>query len=99
MATCTDAVGTVDSITIEGAPVIVESSIIPMSAGDEPGVLGGVISGVFMGPAQFKTASSKVYAKGKRVVLAGAVTGQNGTSANAIGQQVMPSQTRVIASG
>jgi hypothetical protein len=99
IAQCCDATGTVDAVLVENKEVIVESSVIPTSTGDEPGTLGGIISGTFMGCAKFKTASSKVYAKGKRVVLLGSVTGQNGDVANAVGQQVSPSQGRFLAGG
>ena len=98
MAQCCDARGTVDSVLVQNKEVVVESSSIPMSSGDEAGVGGGVVSGTFMGCVKFKTASSKVYAKGKRVVLFGAVTAHNGDNANMpAGQQVAPSQGKVTA--
>ena len=75
------------------APVVVESSFIPSSTGDEAGTLGGLRSGTFCGPVRFKTASAKVYAKGKRVVLLGAITTHN--AENAVGQHVVASQTKV----
>ena len=51
-----------------------------------------------MGCVKFKTASAKVYAKGKRVVLFGAMTAHNGDSANMpAGQQIAPSQAKVLA--
>ena len=47
---------------------------------------------------KFKTSSAKVYAKGKRVILFGAVTAHNGDNANMpAGAQVSPSQGKVIA--
>ncbi len=97
-AQCTDAQATVDAVLVQNKEVIVESSVIPMSSGDEPGVGGGVVSGTFIGCVKWKTASAKVYAKGKRVVLFGAVTAHNGDSANMpAGQQVSPSQGKVEA--
>lgn len=99
-AQCRDAEGTVDSVVVENKDVIVESSTIPMSSGDEPGTAGGVVSGVFRGPASFTTASSKIYAKGKRVVIHLAVSAHNGTNANMpAGTHVSPSQSRVLAGG
>lgn len=99
-AQCCDAQGTVSTVQVQNKDVIVESSSIPMSAGDEPGTGGGVVSGTFIGCVKFKTASGKVYAKGKRVVLFGAVTAHNGDNANMpAGQQVAPSQGKVIAGG
>jgi hypothetical protein len=71
-----------------------------MSSGDEAGTGGGVMSGTFMGVVKFKTASSKIYAKGKRLILLGAVTAHNGDNANMpAGQQVAPSQGKVLAGG
>lgn len=99
-AQCCDAQGTVGTVQVQNKDIIVESSVIPMSSGDEPGTGGGVVSGTFMGCVKFKTASGKVYAKGKRVVLFGAVTAHNGNNANMpAGQQVAPSQGKVIAGG
>jgi len=99
-AECRDAEATVDAVLVQGKEVIVESSKIPMSTGDEPGSAGGVVSGVFRGPAKFKTASSKIYAKGKKVVLHTAITGHNGDNANMpAGTHVSPSQGKVLAGG
>lgn len=84
---------TASSVRVAGAPVVVENSFIPTSTGDEAGTLGGLRSGTFCGPVRFKTASAKVYAKGKRVVLLGAVTTHN--AENAAGQHVVASQAKV----
>jgi len=57
-----------------------------------------VVSGVNRGPIKFTTASSKVYLKGKRVILANALTTHNGDNANhpAV-SQIVPSQAGVFA--
>src|SRR3954466_342932 len=95
-----DAQSTVDAVQVENKAVVVESSVVPMSTGDEPGTGGGVMSGTFIGCVKPKTASSKVYAKGKRVVLLGAVTAHNGESANMpAGAHIAPSQSKAQASG
>ncbi|MBK8258830.1 MAG: DUF4150 domain-containing protein [Polyangiaceae bacterium] len=97
---CTDAQGTVSAVLIENQEVIVETSSLSQSSGDEAGTGGGVISGTFRGVVKFKTSSSKVYAKGKRVVLFAAVTAHNGDNANMpAGTQVAPSQGRALVSG
>lgn len=97
---CADAQGTVDTVLVENKEVLVETSSLPQSSGDEAGTGGGVVSGTFRGCVKFKTASGKIYAKGKRVVLMGAVTAHNGDNANMpAGQQVAPSQGRVLAGG
>ncbi|MFO0756961.1 MAG: DUF4150 domain-containing protein [Byssovorax sp.] len=98
VAQCCDAKDTVDTVLVQNQEVIVETSSIPMSSGDEAGSGGGVVSGTFMGCVKFKTASAKVYAKGKRVVLFGAMTAHNGDNANMpAGQQIAPSQGKVLA--
>ena len=95
---CSDATGTVSSVLVENKEVLVETSTLPQSSGDEAGTGGSVVSGTFRGVVKFKTASSKVYAKGKRVILFGAVTAHNGDNANMpAGKQVAPSQGRVKA--
>lgn len=95
---CTDATGTVSAVLIENHEVLVETSSLSQSSGDEAGTGGGVVSGTFRGVVKFKTASSKVIAKGKRVILLGAVTAHNGDNANMpAGQQIAPSQSRVLA--
>lgn len=95
-----DAQGTIDTVLVENKEIVVESSTIPMSKGDEAGTGGGVMSGTFIGCVKPKTASSKVKAKGKRVVLLGAVTAHNGDSANMpVGTHLAPSQSKVLASG
>src|SRR5262245_49735481 len=79
---CRNADGTVDTVLIGNKEAVVETSRIPTSTGNEAGTGGGVVSGVIRGPATFRTASAKVYAKGKRVVLHGAQTAHNGDNAN-----------------
>ncbi len=93
-----NASGTVSKVVIANMESVVESSTIPKSQGDEPGTLGGVISGVNMGQIAFKTYSSKCYANGKKMVYLTAMTGQNGNPANVPGAQIVPSQVAVLIS-
>ncbi len=97
---CRDAVGTVGKVLADHKEVLVESSTLPMSSGDEAGTGGGVISGLCRGSVSFKSASGKVYAKGKRVIIHTAVSAHNGSNANIpVGMQVSASQGKVIAAG
>ncbi len=85
------------NVLVKMRPAVVQGSIIPISSGDEAGATGGVISGVFIGPAQPKTQSSKVYFGGKKAVYLGCTWGMNGSNANVpMGMQVAPSQTGVV---
>jgi hypothetical protein len=100
LASCRDAEDTSAKVLVGHKEVVVESSLIPMSQGDEPGVGGGVMSGVNLGPCRFKTASAKVYAAGKRVVIHTAITTHNGFSPNhPAGTLVEPSPGKVFAAG
>ncbi|MBI4951308.1 MAG: DUF4150 domain-containing protein [Myxococcales bacterium] len=99
-AECRDADGTIATVLVENKEVVVETSKVPMSAGDEPGTAGGVVSGLQRGEVAFKTASAKIRAKGKRVVLLGAASAHNGACANQpLGKHVSPSQAKVLAGG
>lgn len=97
VAFCRDASGTSAQVLACNKEVLVESSEIPMSTGNEPGSGGGVISGIIKGPCTFRSYSSRVYAEGKKVVILSSTTGQNGKCANALGNQSSPSQTKVLA--
>lgn len=97
IATCRMALLTESDVLVRNKPVLTEESFVPMSWGDEPGSLGGVRSGRFVGPCTFKTTSATVYAKKKKVVIHGSLTGQNGFRENCIGTQTTPSQSDVYA--
>jgi len=71
------------SVKINGKPIILEDSEIPISSGDEAGSIGGVISGKIKGKVTFATYSSKVKVEGKGVVRVGDTTRQN--EDNAVG--------------
>ena len=88
--------GTVSKVVCENKEIVVESSKIPSSKGDEAGTLGGMISNVNRDQIQFKRYSSKVYAQGKKVVFHTVPTGHNGSNANAPGLHAAPSQTKVL---
>jgi hypothetical protein len=96
-ALCRDAEGTSPRVLACNKEVLVETSLVPMSSGNEPGVAGGILSGVNLGPATFKSFSGRVYAEGKHVVILTSATGQNGNAANVPGLHVTPSQTKVLA--
>jgi hypothetical protein len=77
-------------------PVLVLTSEIPMTAGDEPGSAGGVMSGTIKGPTKFTRGSAKVMIEGKPVIYHTCTTGQNGSAANApLGIHDTPSQAKV----
>ena len=83
-------------VLMENKETVCENSQIPTTSMDEGGTMLGVKSGTVMGPATFKSYSSKVYAEGKKIVYHTSQTGQNGSNANIIGSVVSPSQSLVI---
>jgi Toxin PAAR-like domain len=86
-------------VKINGQPTIVKGTEITMSSGDEGGTAGGgMVSSKFKGPAQYKMGSSKVKCEGKELCQLTSMTAQNGGSNANIppGQQVAPSQTKVL---
>jgi hypothetical protein len=88
---------TVSTVVVQNKEVVVESSKIPSSKGDEAGTLKGLVSQTNRGSIQFKKYSSKVYAKGKKIVFHTARTAHNGSNANApMGAHASPSQSKVL---
>ncbi|AUX31883.1 PAAR-like domain-containing protein [Sorangium sp. So ce296] len=83
-------------VKVLNQPVITKQTVIPMSAGDEAGAAGGVVSGTIKGPVQFKQGSAKVKVEGQPVVFQTCMTAHNGTNANMpAGVHSSPSQTKV----
>jgi hypothetical protein len=83
-------------VKIANMKVVVETTLIPASNGDEAGVAGGVVSGMNLGQAAFKLGSSMVKIEGMKCVYQNCITAHNGSNANMpAGAQVAPSQTSV----
>lgn len=93
------ATKTCAKVKIENQDVVVETSEIPTSSGDEAGTLGGVVSGTFAQKVVFRRSSSKVKAEGKGLVFQSATSAHNGSNANMpAGMQAAPSQNKVSVS-
>jgi hypothetical protein len=89
--------GAVDKVLIELKETVVEGSKIPNSKGDEAGTKGGLISGANMKEVIPKVFSTKVFAKGKKMVFHTAVSAHNGSNANMpIGAHAIASQAKVF---
>jgi hypothetical protein len=82
------------TVLIVNKPAATIQTIIMLSSGDEPGVAGGVVSSVFIGPAQFKLGSMSVLIEGSPAAYMGSMVGQNGVAAANMpaGSQIVPSQ-------
>lgn len=84
-------------VKVLNQPVLLASSVIPNSDGDQAGAAGGVTSGMIAGPVQYRTGSMRVKVEGMMPVTVLHPTGHNGVSANApAGAQVVPSQFTVL---
>lgn len=70
-------------------------TVIPMSMGDNAGVVGGVASGMMMGPARNTMGSTKVFTGGMPSTKAFSPALQNSTNCPA-GMTMVPSQFKVM---
>ena len=64
-------------VFISGSPALNVKSQTAISNGDEPGVVGGVVSSKFIGKGEFIKGSMKVQLQGKAAVSQGALTKHN----------------------
>ena len=69
---------------------------IPMSNGDQAGVVGGVVSSMIMGPVKHEMGSVTVFISGAPATMMLAPTGHNGTLPNGPGMTMTPCQTTVM---
>lgn len=70
-----------------------------ISIGDQPGVLGGIISSIFMGPDRYLLGSFKVLVGGIFATRLTSLVGMNGMPFNTIGMSIVPGQFRVLLLG
>lgn len=85
-------------VKVNGMAAFLKGTEIPMSSGDEPGVLKGITSSTNMNKMKVADGSSKVFAEGKALVTVMCPTKHNGASANApMGMVASPGQTSVLA--
>lgn len=96
MAMLMTATNTEAKVLIGKRDAVTQSSKMPRSNGDEPGVAGGVASGTFGDGVEYVMTSSKVFAGGKKLATLTCATKQNGN--NIAGLQAVPSQVQVLAS-
>ena len=86
-------------VLVQNMETVTVMSKIPLSSGNEAGVLGGVVSGVNVGEIGFPLGSSKVLAEGKAVIYVTAPAAHNGSNANQpAGLVVAPGQAMVLVS-
>jgi hypothetical protein len=98
-AQCADASGSscTSNVKICNKAVLHINSEIPMTHGDEPGTLKGMISATTGDKAVYKMGVDKVKVEGNAIVTHLKMTAHNGSNANMpAGSQVAPGQTTVI---
>lgn len=87
-------------VKIRNKHTILDATEIPISYGDEPGVMGGVVSGTVASVVIYKSGSASVRVEGRRGAILTSDTAHNGRNANApVGKQVVPSQMQVFMKG
>jgi hypothetical protein len=87
-------------VKILNKQVMTVKSKVPTTTGDAAGSAGGVTSGVFGNQCARTQSSMKVSVEGSPVVRNLDIIGSNGPSPNApVGNQLAPSQTKVLALG
>jgi hypothetical protein len=95
-ASLATATKTCAKVQIENMDVVVETSEIPNSSGDEAGVGGGVVSNTFAQKVVFRVGSTTVKAGGKGIVYQSALSAHNGSNPNMpAGLHSAPSQGKV----
>lgn len=67
-----------------------------ISMGDEPGVEGGIVSGIFMGPDTYIMGSLKVIIGTAFATRMTSLVGMNGMPFNTMGVSLVPAQFRVL---
>ncbi|MCA8950138.1 MAG: DUF4150 domain-containing protein [Planctomycetes bacterium] len=67
LAKTSDAAQTSTSVKADGNPIMIKSSVISTSTGDEAGSIGGVVSNCTKGKAQFIVYSFNIKADGENV--------------------------------
>ncbi len=86
IAKSADAAETATTVQADGQPIMLKSSVFSTSTGDEAGSVGGVVSNVTKGKAQFILYSFDVKAEGQNVPRLSDMMKQNGSSSyNAVG--------------
>ena len=83
-------------ILVDGTPTLNLKSVIPLSNGDEAGSNMGVVSGELMGQTSYVDGSEILMLDGDPAVRLTNETGHNGSSMNAEGACIDPSQTLMI---
>jgi Domain of unknown function (DUF4150) len=72
-------------------------TMTPITEGDEPGLLMGILSQLDMGTAQYEMGSFNLFVGGPPATKLTSVTGHNGILPNAPGVSIVPSQVTLLS--
>jgi len=84
-------------VMIANSPAHSLKTKVTMSAGDNAGVAGGVVSNKMMGECRHSKGSMKVMIEGQPGTRITDMTMQNAMPANGVGATIKPAQTKVLA--
>lgn len=90
------AIPNVENQTIMAMPVHNLMTMIPLSNGNQAGVLMGVVSSLIMGPVKHTMGSMKVFISAAPATMMLQPTGHNGEIPNDVGMTMTPCQTKVM---
>lgn len=97
LATSDMAVPAQFKVLMMGMPAHNLMTQIPVSNGDNAGVLFGTVSQLVMGPSSAATGSTNLFVGGSPAIKMTGPTKQNGITPNATGTTLTPSQTLVMS--
>jgi len=83
-------------VLLMAGPAHTLMTTIPMSNGDNAGVLMGVVSQIVMGPSRHLMGSTNVLYGGIPATKMTSMTGQNGMNLNIPGMTLVPAQFKVL---
>ena len=93
-AACPIAEDTSEKVFVSGVQAIIKKTSYSASVGDQAGVKGGVVSGKTSGKVEYQLGSIKVKMEGSYAMRLTSLTTHNDN--NAVGAQLVPSQTTVM---
>lgn len=93
----TTAIPNQTKLLLSAMPAHNLATVTPMTNGDQPGVLLGVVSNMVMGPAQAAMGSTNFLVGGTPATKLTSPTKQNGSCPNEPGIRISPSQIKLMS--
>ncbi len=93
----TTAIPNQTKVLLSAMPAHNLTTVTPMTNGNQPGVLLGVVSNMIMGPAQAAMGSTNLMIGGAPATKLTSPTKQNGSCPNEPGVRISPSQAKMMS--